>query len=165
MLPDLNYKHVLRNIEFPVYTISSEEVYVEDGLLFVNEKIVDDRNQIGDTIGKRRLTTEHKLGTLGKICFNYIEMLDAPSTKFIDTKGNPFNYVKTKMLSVVSYRINKKIAKDNYTVLFLKGVNCPFIVPRYPHTEEWAQILEYDGLPWKLYSLSEKQVKTFRRKI
>ena len=92
-------------------------------------------------------------------------MLDAPSTKFIDTRGNAFNYVKTKMLSVVSYRINKKIAKDTYTVLFLKGVNCPFIVPRYPHTEEWAQILEYDGLPWKLYSLSEKQVKTFKRKI
>jgi hypothetical protein len=54
MLPELNYKQVLRNIKFPVYTISSEEVRYEDGLLFIAGKIVDDRNESGDTIGKRR---------------------------------------------------------------------------------------------------------------
>lgn len=165
MLPELNYKQVLRNIKFPVYTITSEEVRYEDGLLFISGKVVDDRNQSGDTIGKRRLTTEHRVGSLGKICFTYIEMLDSKSTKFIDSKGRAFIYKKTKMLPIVSYRINKKFAKDTHTVLFLKGVNCPYIVPRYPHVEDWAQILVYDNLPWRLYSLSEQKVETFRRKI
>ena len=165
MLPVLNYKQVLRNVAFPVYIIASEEVVYEDGLLFLNGKVIDDRNQVGDTIGKRRLTTPHRVASIGKICFDYIEMLDSKSTKFIDSKGTAFIYEKTKMLQVVSYRISKKIAKDTYTVLFLKGVNCPYTLPRYPHSEEWAQVMMYDNLPWKLYSLSEERVETFRRKI
>jgi hypothetical protein len=165
MLPVLNYKQVLRNIVFPVYVISSEETSYEDGLLFIGGKIVDDRNQSGDTIGKRRLVSPHPLGKLGKICFTFIEMLDSKSTKFIDTCGRAFEYKKTKMLPVVSYRINKKISRETFTQLFLKGVNCVYTVPRYPTSEEWAQIFVYDNLPWKLYSLSDNKVETFRRKI
>lgn len=165
MLPELNYKQILRNVKFPVYIITSEEVRYEDGLLFLNGRVVDDRNQSGDTIGKRRLATEHKVASLGKICFTYIEMLESKANKFIDSKGKAFFYRKSKFVPVVSYRINKKFAKDTYTVLFLKGVNCPYIVPRYPHTEEWAQIFVYDNLPWRLYSLSEQKVDSFRRKI
>jgi len=165
MLPVLNYKQVLRNIAFPVYILASEEVSYEDGLLFLNGKIIDDKNQAGDTIGKRRLTTPHKVGSLGKTCFDYIEMLDSKSTKFIDSNGRAFIYEKTKLLPVVSFRITKKLARDTYTVLFLKGVNCPYVLPRYPRTEQWGQVLMYDNLPWKLYSLSEEKVETFRRKI
>lgn len=156
---------MLRNIAFPVYTLSSEEVSYEDGLLFLNGKVIDDRNENGDTIGKRRLTTPHKVASLGKICFSYIEMLNSKSTKFIDSKGRAFIYQKTKLLPVVSFRISKKLAKDTYTVLFLKSVNCPYTLPRYPHTEQWGQVLMYDNLPWKLYSLSEEKVDNFKRKI
>lgn len=165
MLPVLNYKQICRNVKFPVYILNAEEYYQQDGLVFVNGRIVDDRNQPGDTIGKRRLTTEHKVARLGKACFSFIELLDSKKTTFIDTYGRAFIYEKTKLLPVVSYKIKKKIAKDTYTLLFLKGVNCPYVVPRYPHKEEWAQIIMYDNLPWKLYSLSEEAVDTFKRKV
>ena len=165
MLPVLNYKQILRNITFPVYVISSDETNYEDGLLFIGGRIVDDRNQSGDTIGKRRLTSPHPMAKLGKICFTFIEMLDSKSTKFIDTKGRAFEYRKTKMVPVVSYPIKKKISRETYTQLFLKGVNCVYNVPRYPASEEWAQIFVYDNLPWKLYSLSDNKVETFKRKI
>lgn len=165
MLPELNYKQILRNCRFPVYIIASQETSYADGLLFLNGKVVDDRNQSGDTIGKRRLTTEHPVGPLGKACFTFIEMLESKGNKFIDSNGRAFYYKKSKFVPIVSYRINKKFAKDTYTVLFLKGVNCPYIIPRYPHVEDWAQIFVYDNLPWRLYSLSEQKVDTFRRKI
>lgn len=165
MLATLNYRQVLRFVDFPVYIVSSEDIWLEDGLLFVGGKILDDKNQPGDTLGKRRLTTEHKLGKLGKACFNFIELIDSKSSKFIDSNGKPFYYEKTKLLDVVSYEIKKKIAKDVCTVLFLKGINFPFIVPRYPHKEDWAQVLVFEGMPWKLYSLSEDKLNTFKRKI
>jgi len=165
MLPVLNYKQVLRHIKFPVYVLSSEETYYEDGLLFIDGKIIDDRNQDGDTLGKRRLTSPHKLGRLGKTCFTYIEMLGSKSKKFIDTSGRAFEYEKTKLIPVSSYKINKKVSKDTHTLLFLKGVNCVYPVPRYPQSEEWAQILMLDGRPWRLYSLSENFLETFKRKI
>lgn len=165
MIPALNYKQVCRNIIFPVYTINSEEIYKQDGLIFLDGRIIDDRNQDGDTIGKRRLATEHKVASLGKVCFSYVEMLNSKKTRFIDTYGRAFIYERTKVVRVESHRINKKIAKDTFTLLFLKNINCPYVVPRYPHTEEWAQILMYNKLPWKLYSLSEEPVPTFKRKI
>lgn len=165
MLPELNYKQILRNVKFPVYIISSEEIRYEDGLLFLNGRVVDDRNQKGDTIGKRRLTTEHKVAALGKICFTFIEMLDSKANKFIDSSGRAFFYRKSKGVPIVSHHIKKKLAKDTYSVLYLRGVISPYVVPRYPHSENWAQVLMYDNLPWRLYSLSENKVDTFRRKI
>ena len=165
MLPVLNYKQVLRKVVFPVYIIYTEEINYEDGLVIINGKVVDDRNQPGDTMGKRRLQTEHSLAKLGKACFSFIDMLDAKSTKFVDSNGRAFIYEKTKTVSVVSYKINKKLAKDTYTVLYLKKVNSPYVVPRYPHKEDWAQVILYNNLPWRLYSLSEDKRPTFRRKI
>ena len=164
MLPSLEYKKVLRTVKFPVYVISSDEVSYEDGLLFINGKVVDDRNQEGETLGQRRLRTPHKVAKLGNICFTFIEMLDSRKTKFIDTKGKVFEYKKTKMLTVKSFKISKKIARDTYTLLRLKKVNSSFPVPRYPN-EEWAQVLVYNNVPWRLYSLSYDFVENFKRKI
>ena len=47
-------------------TGSSDNFYVRDGLVLLNEKVIDDRNQSGDTLGKRRLQTPHKLVRLSK---------------------------------------------------------------------------------------------------
>lgn len=164
MLPSLEYKKVLRTVKFPVYIISSDEVTYEDGLLCANGRVLDDRNQEGGTLGQRRLKTPHKVARLGKTCFTFIEMLDSKRTKFIDTKGKVFEYKKTKMLTVKSFKISKKISRDTYTLLRLNGVNSGFPVPRYPN-EEWAQVLIYNNVPWRLYSLSYDFVENFRRKI
>ena len=47
-------------IKFPVWVINSDNVWEQDGIIFIDDKVLDDRNQKGDTIGKRRLQTPLK---------------------------------------------------------------------------------------------------------
>ena len=47
-------------IKFPIWVINSDNIWEQDGILFIDEKVLDDRNQKGDTIGKRRLQTPLK---------------------------------------------------------------------------------------------------------
>ena len=55
----IQYKS-LNKIKFPVYVLPSGNWDRQDGLLFLDGKIVDDRNMSGDTLGVRRLQTPHK---------------------------------------------------------------------------------------------------------
>ena len=47
-------------IKFPVYPLGSSNWDSTDGLVFIDNLILDDRNMTGDTLGKRRLQTPHK---------------------------------------------------------------------------------------------------------
>jgi len=47
----------LNKIKFPIYEMPSDNWSKADGLLFLDDKIVDDKNQSGDTLGLRRLQT------------------------------------------------------------------------------------------------------------
>ena len=47
-------------IKFPIWVINSDNIWEQDGIVFIDEKVLDDRNQKGDTIGKRRLQTPLK---------------------------------------------------------------------------------------------------------
>ena len=55
----IQYKGI-NKIKFPVYELSNGNWERIDGLLFLDGKILDDKNQIGDTLGLRRLQTPHK---------------------------------------------------------------------------------------------------------
>jgi hypothetical protein len=166
MISILTYRTILTKVRFPVYAVLGlDDSWIEDGLVFHNGLVLDDRNQPFDTIGLRRLHTPHKKKQITKVYFDFIELLDAKPTQFIDTNGVLFEYEKTVFCDVQSYKINKKFAKDTHTILFCKGINNPYVLKRYPHAEEWAQILCYGSLPWKLYSLSQDKIDTFKRKI
>lgn len=164
-VPELDYIQICRKTLFPFYVLRSDNIYFEDGLLFLNGKIIDDRNQKGDTMGKRRLQTPHKLASLGKSIFDFIQLIDSKETKFVDSRGFCFYYVKTKLCEVISFQISKKLSKGTHTTLFLKGVNCPFSISYYPTGKDWGQVLMLDGLPWKLVSVSENKLNTYKRKI
>jgi len=165
MFPEFDYLQVHRRVRFPVYILSSENVYFEDGLLFLNGKVLDDTNQAGNSLGTRRLQTPHLTANIGKAILSFIGLINCKSTKFIDSKGFCFSYIKTKICNVESRKITRKISKGTHTVILAKGINCSFSMDYYPHAEEWAQILMLDGLPWKLLSVSEKEAATFKRKI
>ena len=47
----------IHEIEFPIYVIGTEEIEETDGVLFADNRVVDDRNMSGDTLGARRLQT------------------------------------------------------------------------------------------------------------
>ena len=50
----------INKIRFPVYELPSGNWNRQDGLLFLDGQIVDDKNQAGDTLGLRRMQTPHK---------------------------------------------------------------------------------------------------------
>ncbi len=162
---ELTYKQICRQVAFPVFVMPSDELYYEDGLLTYNDKVIDDRNQEGDTLGVRRLKSPHKLYKLGKTVIDFIGLINCNELKFIDSKGRVFIYVKTKMCPVKSFKINRAVSKGFYTVLWFKRINFPFTIDQYPLGKEWGQIIMLDGLPWKLFSVSESPLQDFARKI
>ena len=162
---ELDYKQICKKVIFPVYILNKENIYFEDGLLLLNGNVIDDRNQKGETVGARRLQSPHKLARLGSAVLDFVALINCRKTRFIDTKGFCFCYIKTKMCRVKSFKINKKISKGTHTVLMLKGVNSPFSIEYYPTGKDWAQVLMLDNLPWKLLGVSQEELEIFRRKI
>ena len=162
---ELDYKKICRKVSFPVYPVSHDNIYYEDGILFKNGKVLDDRNQPGETLGVRRLQTPHKVARLTTAVLDFTALLDCKSLEFIDSKGFCFRYKKTKLCRIESFKINKKISKGTHTILMLKGINSPFSINYFPFGKEWAQVLMLDKLPWKLLGVSEDKLSTYKRKI
>lgn len=165
MVVSLTYKQILRKVKFPVYAFPYEDFYVQDGLIIVNEEIVDDKNQPGDTLGKRRLQTPHKLKRLTKVYEEFLDLVIENPGTLIDNNGKIFKYEKTSFQAVKSYRIKKKELKETHTRVWLDGVNFGFIVKSPPLGKSWAQVLHLNNRPWLLYSFSEEKQKEVKRKI
>ena len=161
----ITYKK-LKNIQFPVYLLPHENWSFSDGLMFLEGKVVDDRNQEADTIGRRRLFTPHDIFPLKNSVDSIQGLLKQTVKTFIDTSGRPFIYEKTKRCDLKYFNIKKKELRDTYTLLWLHGVNTPFSVPRPPEPGIFfAGVLLLHGLPWILYEYSEHPKKTTRRRV
>ena len=161
----ITYKK-LKNIQFPVYLLPHENWSFSDGLMFLEGKVVDDRNQEADTIGRRRLFTPHDIFPLKNSVDSIQGLLKQTVKTFIDTSGRPFIYEKTKRCDLKYFNIKKKELRDTYTLLCLHGVNTPFSVPRPPEPGIFfAGVLLLHGLPWILYEYSEHPKKTTWRKV
>ena len=95
MVISLTYKQILRSIKFPVYSLGTENFYLRDGLLLVNDLVVDDRNQPGDTLGKRRLQTPHKKRRLTGVYEEFLDIVKNKTTVLIDNNGVIFSYERS----------------------------------------------------------------------
>ena len=91
----ITYKK-LKQIQFPVYLLPHEDWSFSDGLMFMDRKVVDDRNQEGSSLGKRRLMTPHDLFPLKSSVDSLQGLLKQTVKTFIDSSGRPFIYEKTK---------------------------------------------------------------------
>jgi len=101
-------------------------------------------------------------GSLGSL----VGILKQTSKTFIDSRGVPFLYEKTRSCSLRYYRIKRVEQKDSASVLWLKGVSFPFKVPRPPTTNlQWAGILHLGNRPWLLYEYSQEKLADTRRKV
>lgn len=166
MVPSLQYKQVLKHVEFPVFILPDvDSMYERDGLLLFNERVVDDRNQEYKTIGLRRLHTPHKTTKLNKYCENFLDLIKIGENNYIDNTGLLFHYSKSIYCKVKALRIEKKIPKETHTLLKLKGVNFFIPVKRPPLGAEWAHMLYYENRPWMLWDLSQEFVAEYKRKI
>jgi len=165
MVVSLTYRQILRSVKFPVYSLGTEDFYIRDGLLLVNDLVIDDRNQPGDTLGKRRLQTPHKKRRLSIVYEEFLDIVKQNPSVLIDNNGDIFSYNKTKFEKVKSIRIVRKDLEDTHSRIWLRGVNFAFIVKQPPLAMNWAQVLHLNSRPWLLYSLSEDKLKDSNRKI
>lgn len=163
----ITYKDI-HKVTFPVYILPNSNWASRDGLLYVDNAILDDKNMPGETLGIRRLQTPMRgLQPLRKMCNSFVGLIKEPSGRaYIDSAGKVFTYQKTKMCLLKYLRIKRIEKKTVASVIWVYGVNSPFIVPRPPaENYMWAGILHLDELPWILYDFSKIKHKDSRRKV
>lgn len=162
----LTYK-ALGKVAFPAYKLPNDNWHSQDGLLFIDNILLDDKNMSGDTLGKRRLQTYFKeLWPLKRAVDNITAIIKQPGGAYIDSKGKCFIYEKTKFGRVKYHKIKDIEHKGNLCVLRLIGITFAFTIPRPPKPGyNWVGVLYVDGHPWVLYEYAEEKLPEMRRKI
>lgn len=162
----ITYK-TLHKVSFPVWNLPSADWERADGILFLDGKCVDDRNQTGASLGIRRVQTSYPhMYPINRALTSHNGILKQTTKYFIDNNGVPFLYEKTKMLPLKYLHIEKVTNKGSASLLTIKGQRTPFTVPRPPSDGyDWAGILHLSGLPWMLYEYSETKLKDTKRKV
>lgn len=157
----------LHKVVFPVFPIGSSNWSQSDGLLYLDNEILDDKNMAGLTLGARRIQTPfHSLYTLKKCIETPIGVIKQSKSTFIDNNGTPFIYSKTRFLPLRYHKIERIVRKGTASLLWLKGISYPFTVLRPPLLEfSWAGILHFNSAPWALYEYSEDKKSDTRRKV
>ena len=163
---EITYK-TSQNINFPAYLLPSSNWSLSDNILSMDNEVLDDKNMLGDTLGKRRLQTPFKsIMPLKVLVTNLVGILKQRNNCFIDNLGKVFIYEKTKFVSLKYYKIHKIDKKLHSSSLFIKNYNTPFVIPRPPAMElKYVGILHIDTIPWMLYDYSETCLKATKRKI
>ena len=104
----------------------------------------------GETLGIRRIQTPFEnLYPLRNALINHIGIIKQTTKTFIDSRGEPFIYDKTLMCKLKYYKIRKVDKKGVASILWVKGINFPFTIPRPPEDgRTWAGILHLKDIPW-----------------
>ena len=152
---------------FPVFTVHTSDVELVDGILWIENQVLDDKNMKGDTLGKRRLQTPMKsIYPLKSMIKDIASLLRHQGRYYIDTSGYFFTKEKTKTAQLKYHKILR--VEDNLmsSTVWLKDITFSFQVKRPPNSKKsWAQVLYLNGLPWLIYEFLEQQVENTRRKI
>ena len=121
----------------------------------------------GDTLGVRRVQTPFtELLPLRRSQISHVGLLKQTKKNFIDSKGVPFTYEKTKFCNLKYYKIRKVELKEVASLLWVHSIRPPFTIPRPPEDgREWAGILHMGNTPWLLYEYSKVKLKDTKRKV
>lgn len=160
-----------RRLQWPIYTIYSDNWDEQDGILFLDGKILDDKNRSGSSIGIRRLQTRRdpkELYRLKNPLFGIKEVLKTKKKTFVSSDGTPFIYEKTGFQNLKHHLIKKFDPRDSFTLVWLRGITVPLEIPRPPsdiNFVSWARILYYGDFPWMVYDFSKFEGKNTRIKV
>jgi hypothetical protein len=123
----ITYRNISFNIEYPVFLLPSSDWETRDGLLLIDNRIVDDKNKEGRTLGARRMQTAHKdVLPLKKMLTSYNGILKQTTKCFIDNVGKPFIYEKTKFADLKYLQIKGVERKTFATLITVKGHTLAF---------------------------------------
>ena len=163
----ITYRKTASTIQYPIFLLPSGTWETKDGLLLIDDMVVDDTNMAGQTLGARRMQTPHKdVLPLKKMLTSYNGILKQKTKYFIDNTGKPFMYEKTRFAALKYLRIKRVEKKGVASLIWFKESNNPFTVPRPPEEGMlWAGILHLHGIPWVLYEYSETKLKDTKKKV
>ena len=155
------------NIEFPVFVLHTDNIELIDGILWIDNQVLDDKNMLGTTLGIRRLQSPMKgLYPLKYMLENETDLLHHQGRFYIDTSGIFFIKIKTTNTQLKYHKIMRVEKKTIASRLWLKDCPFPFPLKRpLPENASWAGVLYRDGIPWIIYDLSEEKKKDTWRKI
>ena len=154
-------------IKFPLFVVHTDNIIKSDGLLWVDDKILDDTNMKGKTLGLRRLQSPMKsIYPLKYMIKDIPAYLKHQGKHYIDSVGYFFTKEKGYSAELKYHKIIRVDKKAVASVLWIKDCPFPFTLDRpLLDTESWAGVLYRDNLPWVLYSTSNKKEKNSWRKI
>ena len=163
----LTYRQI-DEIKFPCFRLPHDDWRRQDGLLMLDNKILDDTNIQRETLGARRAATplQDRLYRLDYTIWDFPTLLKTNRNTFIDYRGLPFIYEKTKYCPLRYHKIKEVIKKGYGSFLVLDNCDKYFHIPRPPEPSIiFAGVLHFMGMPWRLYNYSEIRNKDTRRKI
>lgn len=164
----ITYKDI-RHIHFPAYIVDAEtdNFYAKDGIVYVDGKVIDDKNMPGSLLGVRRLQTYFTdLYPLNKSVADEVALFKNKQSYYIDAEGKIFFYRKTKMVPLKYHKVRTIQKKEVACVVWFEDINFSAIVRRPPAEDStWAGILYINNVPWKLYEFSNEKNPDTRRKI
>lgn len=151
---------------FPLYVLT-EEPEVIDGLVWINDEVVDDRNMLGETLGMRRLQTPMKS------LYSLHRQIDEPRNvyrhrgkHFIDSNGTyyykelkPIGAVQYHKIATIKEKQGMRIIRCQDLAITLKTRTPP------PVNAKWCGVLYVKNMPWTLWEYSETKKKNRKKKV
>ena len=154
-------------IEFPVFVLHTDNIEFIDGILWIDNQVLDDKNMSGKNLGIRRLQSPMKsLYSLNYMLNDEAAILHHQGKFYIDSSGFFFTKSKTTTTRLKYHKIMRVEKKTIASRLWVKDCPFPFPLKRpLPENASWAGVLYRDGIPWIIYDLSEEKQKDTWRKI
>lgn len=153
-------------VQFPIFAIHTADVDTIDGITWIEDQVLDDKNMSGETLGLRRLQTPMKsIYPLKIMLEDEVALMKHHGKHYIDNYGKVFTYVKTRKVKLIYLKIARVVQKDICSIVWVKDVPFPFEEKRpLPSEAKWAGVLYKSGIPWKIYEYTtEKKKDTYRK--
>jgi hypothetical protein len=157
------------SIHWPVWGIRSHE-YISKGLIKDRAGIRRlDLEDKSDSFPIRRLKAQklsaYKVYPLKKSIWNFKDLLKSGMLCFVDYNGKVYKYQKSKFYPLVYKKITSRRYTNTTTIFNIKGINSVFEVNGKLNLEaEYAGLINI-GRGYLLYEVTNKLLKTSKRKI
>lgn len=157
----------MQEFNFPLFVIHTDNVEEIDGILWIEDQVLDDKNMSGETLGVRRLQSPMKsIYPLRYMIEDEIGLMKHRGKSFIDNTGEVIYYEKQETVALTYYKIKKVEKKGVAALIWLKDIPYPFAAKRPPKEGlTWVGMIHKSGLPWKIWEFSETKKKDTWRKI
>ena len=164
----------LLNFTFPLFRLRTHlETWEENNIIYIlnskgEEKIIDNKNLLGKTIGMRRLKiNKENLYPLNKVVFTFAQLLKTHKSgdKYVDNHGRLFTYRKTTRVPLKYYKVIKRTYIDGIGVkLDLEGLDKAFVVAAGYHNNNYIGLLHIHR-GYLLYDFSDTKLGDTWRKV